>query len=155
MSNVWTGIWAGMIPSLIRGPGGLPGRRARGYAARFRRVKAGRSGRPGTGYTLIPLRKRGTVIPFPTARLAASAPLPPPTPSGERGLLDIYRCDQAEALVVKGLLESAGIPALLRSRLAQSVHPFSVGAQGEVAILVPENAAPRARRLLTRLARNA
>jgi hypothetical protein len=35
------------------------------------------------------------------------------------------------------------------------VHPFSVGAQGEVVILVPERDAPRARRLLARIVRDA
>jgi hypothetical protein len=63
----------------------------------------------------------------------------------------VHRGSQAEALVVKGLLESEGIPALLRSRLLHSVHPFSVGDQGEVTVLVPAADAPRARRLLTRI----
>ena len=46
-------------------------------------------------------------------------------------LVEVHRCDQAEAVVVKSLFESQEIPTLLRSRLAHSVHPFSVGAQGE------------------------
>ena len=53
---------------------------------------------------------------------------------------------------MQGLFESEGIPALLRSRLAHSVHPFTVGAQGEVVILVPAGAARRSRRLLVRVA---
>lgn len=60
----------------------------------------------------------------------------------------VRRCDRAEAVVVQSLLESEGIPTLLRSRLAHSVHPFSVGDQGEVAVMVPEAFAVRARRRL-------
>ncbi len=58
--------------------------------------------------------------------------------------------DQGEALVVRGLLDSAGITAVLRGRLVHSVHPFSVGDQGEVSVLVPEPDADAARRLLSR-----
>lgn len=66
--------------------------------------------------------------------------------------MEVRRCDQAEAVVVRSLLESEGIPTLLRSRLTHSVHPFTVGDQGEAVILVPESEAERARRLLTRIA---
>ncbi len=68
------------------------------------------------------------------------------------GLVEVHRCDQAEALVVKSLFESEGIPALLRSRLAQSVYPFSVGSQGEIVVMVPEADAPRSRLILARIA---
>jgi len=44
---------------------------------------------------------------------------------------------------VRSLFESEGIPTLLRSRLAHSVHPFSIGDQGEVVILVPAHEAAR------------
>jgi len=81
----------------------------------------------------------GDVIPFP--RRAAEP--------GERGaLVEVHRCDQREALVVKGLFESEGIPVLLRSRIPHSVYPFTVGAQGEVVLLVPRADADRSRRLL-------
>jgi len=65
--------------------------------------------------------------------------------------VEIHRCNQAEAIVVKSLLESHAIPTLLRSRLAHSVHPFTVGAQGEVVIHVPARESARAKRLLLRL----
>lgn len=65
--------------------------------------------------------------------------------------MEVHRGPQAEALVVKGLLESAGIPTLLRSRVPHSVYPFNVGAQGEVAVLVPEAEAVRSRALLARI----
>lgn len=72
-------------------------------------------------------------------------------PSGDGGdFVEVRRCDPAEAVVVRSLLESAGIPVLLRSRLVGSLHPFTVGDQGEVVVCVPGSEAPRARRLLTR-----
>lgn len=95
--------------------------------------------------------RRGKVIRFP----GTAGPGRPPARElreNEPGLVEVSRCGQAEALVVKGLLESEGIPTLLRSRLAHSVHPFSVGDQGEVVILVPEPEAGRSRLLLARLA---
>jgi Putative prokaryotic signal transducing protein len=92
------------------------------------------------------MARRGKIIPFPDRGAAQR------TPAGERGLVELHRCDQAEAVVVKSLLESEGIPALLRSRLAHSVHPFTVGSQGEVVVLVPESERVRARSLLARLA---
>ncbi len=88
------------------------------------------------------MTRRGKVIRFPTR---------PPEPHDSRSLVAVHRCDRAEAVVVKSLFESEGIPTLLRSHLAHSVHPFSVGDQGEVVILVPEAEAPRSRRLLTRI----
>jgi hypothetical protein len=91
------------------------------------------------------MAKRGKVIPFPTKAPA------PPAPPDERGLVEVHRCNQAEAVVVKGLFESEGIPTVLRSRIAHSVHPFTVGAQGEVKILVPEVELDRSRGLLVAL----
>jgi hypothetical protein len=91
------------------------------------------------------MRRRARIIPFPT-RLA-----PPAPPAGGLELVELHRCDQAEAVVVKSLLESEGIPAFLRSRLAHSVHPFTVGAQGEVVVLVPSSEVMRGRGLLARV----
>jgi len=92
------------------------------------------------------MAKRGKIIPFPGPRRA------PREPADDRGLAEVHRCDQAEALVVKSLFESERIPTLLRSRLVSSVHPFSVGDQGEVVILVPERELARCRILLARIA---
>ena len=86
----------------------------------------------------------GDVIPFPKRRVDD------PDPSA---LVEVHRCDQREALVVRGLFESEGIPVIARSRIAHSVHPFTVGAQGEVAILVPKAHVARATGLLTRIVR--
>ncbi len=70
----------------------------------------------------------------------------------ERPLVEVRRCrDQGEALVVKSLLESEGIACVLRSHLVHSVHPFTVGDQGEVVVLVPDADAPRARIVLARI----
>ena len=98
-----------------------------------------------------PMRRRGKVIPFPG--MPAGPPRSPvrTLPDDEPGLVEVYRCDQAEALVVKGLFESEGIPTLLRARLVHSVYPFTVGQQGEVVVLVPESAVTRSRLLLARV----
>jgi hypothetical protein len=61
--------------------------------------------------------------------------------------------DQSEALVIRSLLDAHGIRALLRTHVAPSVHPFTVGHQGEVRILVPAASAVEARRLLARAGR--
>jgi len=96
------------------------------------------------------MRRRGKIIRFPGA---PEPPLPVAwAPSDdEPGLVEVHRCNQAEAMVVKSLFESEGIPTLLRSRFTHSIHPFTVGAQGEAAILVPEAEAVRSRVLLTRV----
>jgi hypothetical protein len=79
------------------------------------------------------MRRRGKVIPFPGARR-------PPEP--EAGFTEVCRCANQ--------LEGESIQVVLRSRLAQSVHPFSVGAQGEIVILVPFDEAEAARAILSR-----
>jgi hypothetical protein len=74
---------------------------------------------------------------------------PPPTTSPD--LREVARVrDQAEALVVSGLLEAHGIPVFHRTRVAPSVHPFTVGDQAEVQILVPHTSLTMSRRLLRR-----
>ena len=76
-------------------------------------------------------------------------PARPSAPAVEDGsLVEVHRCDQAEAVVVRSLFESEGIPTLCRSRLAHSVHPFTIGSQGEVVILVPGREASWARALV-------
>jgi Putative prokaryotic signal transducing protein len=98
---------------------------------------------------MIGMRRRAKIIPFPGV---AAPPGPGPSePEDERGLIEVRRCEQAEAMVVKSLLESEGIPTLLRSRFTTSLHPFTVGSQGEIVIFVPEAEAGRARALVVRL----
>ena len=82
----------------------------------------------------------GKVIPFPSRA---------PEPEDESGFEELTRVrDQAEALVVRGLLEAHGIEVLLRTHVAPSVHPFSVGDQGAVQVLVRREALTQSRRLL-------
>lgn len=77
----------------------------------------------------------------------------PPEPKDERDFVEVHRArDQAEALVIKGLFDSEGIPCILRSRLVQSIHPFNVGDQGEIQILVHQADVINARTLLARAA---
>ena len=86
----------------------------------------------------------GRVIPFRR---------PAPEPEDGRAFVELTRArDQAEALVVRSLLEAHGIRVLLRTHVAPSVHPFTVGDQGEVRILVPRLALAESRRLLARTA---
>ena len=95
--------------------------------------------------------RRAKILRFP------GAPEPPASPESAdlgdaRRLVEVHRCTGSEAVVVRSLLESEGIPTLLRSCLAHSVHPFTVGAQGEVVILVPETETVRSKALLARIA---
>jgi hypothetical protein len=78
---------------------------------------------------------------------------PAPDADHEGEFAEVARArSQAEALVVRGLLEAHGIRVLVRTHVAHSVHPFTVGDQGEVRILVPREAAAETRLLLARLA---
>jgi Putative prokaryotic signal transducing protein len=82
----------------------------------------------------------GRVIPFPSRS---------PEPEDAQGFEELVRVrDQAEALVVRGLLEAHGIEVLLRTHVAPSVHPFSVGDQGAVQVLVRRETLAESRRLL-------
>jgi hypothetical protein len=95
------------------------------------------------------MERRGKIIPFPAARRTPAAP-------SRDGLVEVRRCrDQAEAVVVKSLLESHGIRTVLRGKLVHSVHPFAVGDLAEVAVLVADADAERARPLLTPVRRDA
>ncbi len=86
----------------------------------------------------------GRVIPFPSR---------PPEPPDEREFEELTRVrDQPEALVVRGLLEAHGFEVLLRTHVAPSVYPFSVGEQGAVRVLVRREALAAARGVLTRAA---
>ena len=67
---------------------------------------------------------------------------------GEK-LVDVYRSSgEMEAHVIKGLLESNGIPCILRSDAASSVHAFTVDGMGEVTVAVLESMAEEALRII-------
>ncbi len=86
---------------------------------------------------------RGRVIPFPRRA---------PDPADPEEFVELARVrDQSEALVVRGLLEAHDIRVVLRTHVAPSVHPFTVGDQGEVRVLVPRPALAESRRLLARV----
>ena len=89
------------------------------------------------------MARRAQIIRFPKT--------PPPSPATASPFVEVRRCrHQAEALVVRALLESEAIPVVMRSNLAQSVHPFSVGDQAEVILLVHDTDATRARLIVGR-----
>jgi len=61
----------------------------------------------------------------------------------------VYRAKgEMEAQVIKGLLESYGIPCLLKSHAAHSVHTFAVNGMGEVKVMVLKSMAEEAKRLI-------
>jgi hypothetical protein len=66
-----------------------------------------------------------------------------------KGLVEVYIAKgEAEAQIIRGLLESSGIPCLLKSLAAPSVHVFIGDGMGEVKIMVRESDAEKARKLI-------
>ena len=64
-------------------------------------------------------------------------------------MVEVYKAtSEMEAQVIKGLLESYGIPSLLKSHAAPSVHMFTVDGMGEVKIMVMRPMAERAKELI-------
>ena len=62
---------------------------------------------------------------------------------------EVYKAwGSAEAEVVKGFLQSHGIPCLLKGLVVQSVHPFTMDGLGEIKILVSEKDHALAEKLL-------
>lgn len=63
--------------------------------------------------------------------------------------VEIYRAlNEMEAQVIKGLLESNGIPVLLQHEAISTVMGMAFGPLAEVAVLVPEPLADKAVALL-------
>jgi hypothetical protein len=66
-------------------------------------------------------------------------------------MIEVYRAaGEAEALIIKGLLEANGIPCVLKSSAAPSVHVFAFDGMGEVKVMVSDSVAEEARRLIVR-----
>jgi hypothetical protein len=64
-------------------------------------------------------------------------------------LVEVYKApNEMEAQVIRGLLESYGIPCFLKSHAAPSVHMFTIDGMGEVKIMVLEKMADNARQLI-------
>ena len=71
--------------------------------------------------------------------------------SSNEELVEVYTAvGEAEAQIIKGLLESNGIPCLLKSLAAPSVHAFTVDGMGEVKVMVWKSTADGARQLIRR-----
>ena len=67
---------------------------------------------------------------------------------GEK-LVDVYIASgEAEAHIIKGKLASHGIPCILKSDAAASVHTFTVDGMGQIAVSVLESVAEDARKLI-------
>ncbi len=66
-------------------------------------------------------------------------------------MIEVYRAaGEAEAQIIKGLLETNGVPCILKSNAAPSVHVFAVDGMGEVKVMVRETMVDKARSLITR-----
>ena len=64
-------------------------------------------------------------------------------------MVAVYRAvGEAEARIIKGILESHGITCFLKSNAAPSVHMFAVDGMGEVKVMVWEEVAGKARALI-------
>ncbi len=64
-------------------------------------------------------------------------------------MVEVYRAaGEMEAQIIKGLLESYGIPCLLKSNAAHSVHMFAVDGMGEVKVMAWKSMAEKARQLI-------
>ena len=64
-------------------------------------------------------------------------------------LVEVYKArTHMEAQVIKGLLESFGIPSILKSHAAASVHVFTMDGMGEVRVMVHPASAEEAKRLI-------
>ena len=68
--------------------------------------------------------------------------------AGKEKLVAIYTARQIEAQIIKGRLESEGIPVLLSYDSSSVVFGFTVDGLGEVKIMVPERFAEQAREIL-------
>jgi len=68
--------------------------------------------------------------------------------SMEEELVTVYIAKQIEAHVIKGRLESEGIPVLLSYESAGLVYGLTVDGLGEVRVMVPKQLAEEAREIL-------
>ena len=69
--------------------------------------------------------------------------------SSNEKMVEVYRAaGEMQARVIQGLLESYGIPCLLKSDAASSVHAFTVDGMGEVRVMVWESMFDKAERLI-------
>ncbi len=64
-------------------------------------------------------------------------------------LVEIYKAKgEGEAHIIQGKLESNGIPSIVRSLAAPSVHAFVLDGLGEYRVLVPESLVEDAKQVI-------
>jgi len=68
--------------------------------------------------------------------------------SADEQLVTVYVATQMEAQIIKGRLESEGIPVLLNYESAGLVYGITVDGLGEVKVMVPKRLAEEAREIL-------
>ena len=68
--------------------------------------------------------------------------------SADEQLVTVYITTQMEAQIIKGRLESEGIPVLLNYESAGLVYGITVDGLGEAKVMVPKRLAEEAREIL-------
>ncbi len=68
--------------------------------------------------------------------------------SSRNRLVTVYIARQMDAQIIKGRLESEGIPALLSYESAGLVYGLTIDGLGQVKIMVPEHMAGEAKEIL-------
>ena len=69
--------------------------------------------------------------------------------NSEDNLVEVYRsASEVEAQVIKSLLDSYGVPCVLKGNAASSVHMFALDGMGEVRVMVLESARGKAGELI-------
>jgi len=68
--------------------------------------------------------------------------------SADEQLVTVYIATQMEAQIIKGRLESEGIPVLLNYESAGLVYGITVDGLGEVKVMIPKRLAEEAREIL-------
>ncbi len=68
--------------------------------------------------------------------------------SAREQLVSVYTARQMEAQIIKGRLESEGIPVLLSYESASLVYGLTIDGLGEVKIMVPKHLAKEAKEIL-------
>jgi hypothetical protein len=64
-------------------------------------------------------------------------------------LVEVYKArTEMEAQVIRGMLESFGIPSTLKSNAAPSVHMFTFNGMAEVKVMVLDSRAEEAKELI-------
>ena len=64
-------------------------------------------------------------------------------------MIEVYKAKgELEAQIIKGLLDSQGIPCILQSSAAPSVHVFTVDGMGKIKVMVHQSMAEEANQLI-------